>query len=309
MSAKQLRQRFLRTFRGMAKYRRSTAWGIFAIYVAQIVASIGAGHYLLSRPVTLLSGGAILLLGLFVATRLRGLNNIVHECSHATFSEHLRDNTVIGSLSASINLGCFRDYRDEHMTHHANVGDYENDLDLQGIEALRIDEPLSLRVVLRHAITPLIGRHLPYYLKANFTAGDGRAYQALKIGLVVGTAALAVVAPLTAIFMILVPFAVFYTAINYWTDCFDHAGISMSGDDLDSSRNVLAPWLLRVLFFPRNDSFHLVHHLFPQIPARHLPQTHQTLCADEIYQAKDNAVRPFWKLGKHTSEANARRTM
>ena len=309
MSAKQLRQRFLRTFRGMSKYRRTTAWGIFSAYVLQIAGSIGLGHYLLSEPVTALSGAAVVLLGMFIATRLRGLNNIVHECSHATFSENLRDNTVIGSLSASISLGCFRDYRDEHMTHHANVGDYENDLDLQGIEALRIDEALSPRVILRHAVTPFILRHLPYYLRANFTAGDGRGYQALKIGLVVATALLAVVAPLTAIFMVIIPFAFFYTTLNYWTDCFDHAGISMSGDDLDSSRNVLAPWLLRVIFFPRNDSYHLVHHLFPQVPARHLPQTHKTLCADEIYQAKDNAVRPFWKLGKHTSEEKVRRTM
>jgi fatty acid desaturase len=102
---------------------------------------------------------------------------------------------------------------------------------------------------------------------------------------------LTIIAPLTGFLFVLVPFLLIYSTISYWTDCLDHAGISTSGDDLDSSRNMLAPYLLRILFFPRNDAFHLVHHLFPQIPARHLPESHRVLCQDTDYVAKSNAVR------------------
>jgi fatty acid desaturase len=273
--------------------------------MVQIAASVALGHYLLSIQASVWTVVILALLAIFIATRLRGLNNIVHECSHATFSQHYGDNTIIGSLSASMSLGCFRDYREEHMTHHANVGDYENDLDLQAIRALKIDEPLSGSVVIRHMITPLLGRHLPYYLRANFSARDGRVYQAMKVALVAGSVVLALVAPLTAVLFLWVPYVFLYSTINYWTDCLDHAGISMAGDDLDSSRNVLAPWLVRLLFFPRNDSFHLVHHLFPQVPARHLPRTHAVLSEDLVYRSKANAVRAPEGALAHHPEAKA----
>jgi fatty acid desaturase len=47
---------------------------------------------------------------------------------------------------------------------------------------------------------------------------------------------------------------------------------------------------VRLIFFPRNDSYHLVHHLFPQIPARHLHQAHQELCRDPSYRRLPSAV-------------------
>jgi fatty acid desaturase len=304
MSAKQLRHRFIRQFAGMTKYPRATAWLIFALYPLQIVGSVVVGHLLLSQPVGLLSVAGLAILAVFIATRLRGMNNIIHECSHATFSQHLPDNALIGSLCAVGTLGCFRDYRDEHMTHHAHLGDYEHDLDLQGLKDLRIHEPLTRNVVLRHLTNPLMGRHLPYYFRVNLGAKDGRAFQRLKYALLAVVATLALAAPVTTLVLVIVPFALIFTSLNYWTDCLDHAGICASDDELDASRNVLAPLPLRVLFFPRNDSFHLVHHLFPQIPARHLAQSHRVLCEDPVYLAKSNAVHPFSGPREHHPEAN-----
>ena len=49
--------------------------------------------------------------------------------------------------------------------------------------------------------------------------------------------------------------------------------------------------VLRWMFFPRNDCYHLVHHLFPHIPARHLGASHQLLTRDALYAAQPNAVR------------------
>jgi fatty acid desaturase len=299
MSAKHLRHRFIRQFAGMSKYHRATAWLIFGSYILQIVGSIALGHVLLAPEVSALDLTGIALLALFIATRLRGLNNIIHECSHATFSQHLPDNALIGSLCGVMVLGSFRDYRDEHMTHHAHLGDYEHDLDLQGLKELRIHEPLSRPVILRHLTNPLLGRHLPYYFRVNLSARDGRRFQVLKFVLLGLVGTLAAFAPLTALLLTVVPFALIFTTLNYWTDCLDHAGICAAQDEIDASRNVLAPLPLRVLFFPRNDSFHLVHHLFPQIPARHLATSHRTLCSDPIYQSKSNAVHPFTMVEEH----------
>ncbi|MEO8529907.1 MAG: fatty acid desaturase [Deltaproteobacteria bacterium] len=291
MTAKQLRQKFMRQFMGLTKYSRAKAWLIVSAYIGQILGSIVLGHYLLQQDASALTITVMIVLAIYIATRQRGLNNIVHECSHATFTKHREDNVLLGSICASFVLGCFKDYRDEHLTHHAHLGDYEHDLDLQGIKDLRLDEPLTPRVVLRHLTNPLWGRHLPYYFRVNRTARDGRMFQVLKFGLILSALILTIIAPLTGFFFVLMPYIMIYSTISYWTDCLDHAGISMSGDDLDSSRNMLAPYLLRLVFFPRNDSFHLVHHLFPQIPASHLPASHRVLCSDEGYATKANAVR------------------
>ena len=67
----------------------------------------------------------------------------------------------------------FTVYRDEHLSHHKHIGDYENDLDLQGIKNLGLHDPLTTPVVLRHIATPLVLRHLPYYLSLNLSRNDG----------------------------------------------------------------------------------------------------------------------------------------
>ncbi|MEM7752266.1 MAG: fatty acid desaturase [Pseudomonadota bacterium] len=227
----------------------------------------------------------------FIATRMRGLNNIIHECSHATFSVERADNARIGKICAALLFNSFAEYRDEHLSHHAHLGDYEHDLDLQGIEGLKLHDTLSPKVVLRHALTPLIGRHLPYYLGLNMSAKDGAAYQVLKYSVLAAALLFTAVFPLTGVIFVIVPFVFVYSALNYWADCLDHAGIVATGDDLTASRNILAPAALRWIFFPRNDCYHLVHHLFPHIPARHLGASHDLLTHDEIYAARSNAVR------------------
>lgn len=291
MSAKQLRARYTRKFVGMDKYARVTAWFILVSFLFQIIAAAALGAILLSYPLSGWTGAGIAVLMLFVGTRMRGLNNIIHECSHATFSNVRVDNARIGKICAALLFNSFSAYRDEHLSHHAHLGDYEHDLDLQGIEGLKLHEDLSPMVVLRHFVTPLVGRHLPYYLGLNMSAQDGPAFQWMKVAVLTLVLLFTAFFPLTGLLFIILPFVLVYSALNYWADCLDHAGIVATGDDLTASRNILAPGVLRWLFFPRNDCYHLVHHLFPHIPARHLGASHELLTKDAIYAAQPNAVR------------------
>lgn len=291
MSAKQLRAKYTRTFVGLDKYSRSTAWFILASYLFQIILAISLGAILLGAPISGWDVFGIALLMLFIGTRLRGLNNIIHECSHATFSTYRADNARVGKICAALLFNSFSAYRDEHLSHHAHLGDYDHDLDLQGIEGLKLHEGLTWKVVLRHAVTPLIGRHLPYYLGLNMSAQDGKLFQVLQYSILAMALIFTAVFPMTGLLFVIVPFVFVYSALNYWADCLDHAGIVATGDDLTASRNILAPSVLRWLFFPRNDCYHLVHHLFPHIPARHLSASHEMLTQDELYASQPNAVR------------------
>lgn len=291
MSAHTLRQRYTRAFVGMKKHSRLMAWSIVGLYVLQLLIAVFLGHLLLQGTLTVWSLLGTGILMLFAATRLRGLNNIIHECSHATFSTHRADNALIGKVCASLLFNSFRHYRDEHLSHHAHLGNYDEDMDLQGIKNLGLHDPLTFGVVLRHITTPLMLRHLKYYLSLNLGAQDGRLFQMFQYALVGIVSIITALAPLTGIFMLIIPFVWIFTALNYWADCMDHAGLVPTADDLEGSRNTLAPHFIRWLFFPRNDCFHLVHHLFPHIPARHLETSHQRLLDDELYASRENAVR------------------
>ena len=305
MSAQALRRKYNRAFAGMEKHSRLVAWLIVGLYVVQILVSITLGHFLLQGSPTLLSVSGVALLMIFVATRMRGLNNIVHECSHATFAVDRVDNVRIGKTCASLLFNSFTIYRDEHLSHHKHIGDYDHDLDLQGIKNLGLHDDLTLRVLLRHLFTPLVLRHLPYYLSLNLSRNDGFLFQVVQYAMVGAVSILTALAPATGIFMAIVPFVLIYSSLMYWADCMDHAGLVPTDDDLEASRNLLAPGLVRWLFFPRNDCFHLVHHLFPHIPARYLEDSHEVLLEDELYVSHENAIQGIAHMKPRQSGINA----
>ncbi len=268
MSVKSIRQQFTKEFRALRRNSEAIAALTVLSYICQILLSVSMGYWLLQLPWSLGAGVMLVVLVLFTGTRMRGLNNIVHECSHFSFCESRKANILFGRMCASMLLNCFRDYREEHLSHHAHLGDYDNDQDFQRLRKLRLEDPLTFRTVLRHVLTALSGMHLPYYVNINLRPGDGEGFRALKLALMAAAAGFLLVAPLEAVVLVWLPFLWVYPAINYLTDCVDHGGLMDAGDDLDASRNLPVPSQLRVLLFPRNDCYHLVHHLFPQIPTR-----------------------------------------
>lgn len=286
MSGLRVRRQFMKGFTGLKRYRRWLAAGIVAGYGLQVLAAMAAGVWLLRDPGGVWGWAGVAALGFFISTRLRGFNNIIHECSHYSFAETRDDNRVLGSLCAALVMTSFREYRDEHLTHHAHLGDFQQDLDLRGIEPLGIEEPLTWKRVAVHALRPVFGLHFRYYLSPSLSGRDGWPYLALKLALVAGALAWLVADPVAALCLVWLPFVWGYTAINYWTDCIDHGGLVDAPDELEASRNFILPWPLRALLFPRNDCFHLVHHLFPQVPARHLGECHMRLMTNDIYRQR-----------------------
>lgn len=274
----------MRDFRALGRHSRAASVAIVASYTVQVLAAIGFGTWLLQGPQTGWTIFGVVLTVVFIGTRLRGFNNIVHECSHASFSERREDNRRLGSYCASFTLGCFHNYRDDHMTHHAHLGDMEHDEDLKAIRRLHLEDPLTPATILRHVLTPLVGLHLPYYFKINMSKRDGLGFLAMKIAILVIGAVFLVVAPVPAFFLYWLPLFWVFPSINYWTDCVDHGGLFENGSELESSRNMVLPKAIRTFLFPRNDCFHLVHHLFPLVPSHHLEQCHEKLMTDVAYR-------------------------
>lgn len=288
MSGELVRKDYMKGFRALEKNTRLQSSLILASYIAQIFIPMIIGTYLLRNPSVLAYIG-IGVIAVFIGTRFRGLNNIVHECSHFTFAVNRGDNVIMGNIAASILLNSFDNYRKEHLTHHAHLGDYEKDLDIKGIQGFHLEDKLTWYTIVRHVLTPIVGYHLPLYFSVNFSLRDGIGYFLQKLSLVMATLIFAYFNPLAALLLVIIPFVWVYSAINYWTDCIDHGGLIGSEDELDASRNLVLPKFLRVFLFPRNDCFHLIHHLFPNIPAQHLDACHETLLENKSYWITQNA--------------------
>lgn len=62
----------------------------------------------------------------------------------------------------------------------------------------------------------------------------------------------------------------------------EHFGLEHN-HELNSSRNVLAPWYETILFAPHNSNYHLTHHLFPAIPFYNLKKMNNFLMEDKAY--------------------------
>lgn len=294
MTYKIIRKNYTKNFRTFDKNTRITSSVILGSYIVQIIILIVMGTYFLTIQTVPAYFGVVIIV-FIIATRLRGLNNIIHECTHFTFVNNRADNVILGNIAAAMILQSFSAYRKEHLTHHAHLGDYERDLDIQGIQAYHLEDKLTWRTIIRHVLTPIFGLHLPGYLSIDLCANDGVGYAIQKISLISITLIFAYFNPQAAVFLVVVPFVWVFTAINYWTDCIDHGGIIGSDDELEASRNMILPKFLRVIFFPRNDCYHLIHHLFPNVPAQHLDICHDLLLENEAYRKTQKG----YKLSTH----------
>ena len=293
MSGLDVRRNHVREFMDLSRYSRAGAWSIVGCYLFLIVVAVGLGHYSLTLQFGWGKVLAILALVVFIGTRLRGINNIVHECTHNSFADFREDNVLIGKFCSAVLTGCFKKYKEDHLSHHAHLGDYDHDQEMEPIENLGLHDELTPRTVLRHIITPLLGRHLQAYSGKNLSGDDGAFFFGLKIAILVGIAGFTLAFPLTSFWFVLLPLFYVFPTLNFWTDCLDHAGLVGETDELRASRNVLAPKFLRAVFFPRNDSYHLIHHLFPNVPARHFDKVHARLCEDTEYGQEPLAVVPL----------------
>ncbi len=270
-------------FRKLEKNTTNRAYLILTSYIVQILSCFVVGYAALNLSPEL-KIPCIAILMIILATRFRGLNNIIHECCHLTFCEDKKQNFHVGSIAASLLFTTYTDYRNEHMTHHMHLGDFEHDQDFMHRKVFRFDDKLSPKVVIRHILTPILLIHIWHYFSLNFSARDGRVYQILKFALAGMIGMALILAPMATILLYIIPFVWIFSAVNYWTDCVDHAGLITRDDVMEQSRNIFLPKWLRPIFFPRNDSYHLIHHLFPNIPVQHFDRCHEILMSESEYR-------------------------
>lgn len=253
----------------------ASASAIVAGYILPIAALVIAAG--VAEHVAVTAAAAVL-----IGTLLKGLNNIVHECSHQAFSNDRAFNERLGSILCVVLLTDYASYKKEHSSHHRFLGDYDRDLDFQARRPLGHDQPFTWR----RLVVPLATlRFLWFYLpRPRLTQRDhlvGVAALGLLLGGLCSIGAIHAALALALAHVVVVPF------LRFIIDLVDHGGLYRAElEEMYKSRNfIVSNPVLRWMLFPRNDCYHLIHHLYPYLPVASFGEVHEILMEDPDYRA------------------------
>lgn len=231
--------------------------------------------------------GALLVIG----SRFRAIGNMVHETCHRTLVRGARANIVIGHLLSFVDFTDYETYCSEHRSHHRYLGDPERDRDFRPRKRLF---EASGPALWKHLVRPLLLVHVPSYIDpVIYRAADPRWVRGARVAYLAGLFALGafVIGWDQLALYYLIPYLTTYQMFRYWSDAADHAGLMDRPDPFARARNHDLP-LFNWLLFPHHDQFHLVHHLFPAVPAPSLSAAHAALMADPEYAARPHSLLP-----------------
>lgn len=274
---------------------------------------IGLGHILLHITLMVLSAGLAshygptlplpakvsldLLCIVFIGTRMRALGNIVHECAHFSFVPKRHANIIIGKILCAIEFSNFTEYQKSHFLHHRYLGNPQKDEDMQAYLKLISHIPLSqtkkwrwYRICLS-AFNPV--NLINMFKKSLSLFGHEtwlNALQALYMGVLLFLLYYFGIEMFLLFYIF--PLLFTYQQMKIMSDLCDHDLVYFDKDIKYRTRNhIFRIPFLNWIFFPRNDAYHLVHHLYPSLPTRHFKARHRALLQeDKIYAQKTHSI-------------------
>lgn len=226
---------------------------------------------------------ALLILG----NRQRALGNILHDAAHRNLTRNrLLNDLVTRALIAPLLFVSLSHYRELHFRHHLDLGAQGADPDLIPIPAQKARSwvvavaanTLSLRAILGSTFGHLLDPGAP---------AAGRLYIVGWWSVLLGVLVVAVGPGPTAAMLAfwLAARATAFHVITTFREMCDHHGLSPGGV-FSFTRDIRAvgPW--SVLFHPRNNAYHLTHHLLPAIPYYRLPEAQRVFSTLPEYRGR-----------------------
>ncbi len=227
-----------------------------------------------------------------IASRMRALNNLVHEASHKLLFANPQANRWAGMLLCAFPIGAsMHAYRRSHGRHHRLLGDPVYDPDRVRYRELGVEDlPMARGRLVRRFLRVLLLVEIPNYVIGTLrpfvhTTETPRSEMAALWLYWLGIAGVLTVTGTWLGFVLywLVPFFTVFQILRYCSEISEHGGLYDNEDPLELARNNVPHPLLRPIFYPHNDNLHLVHHLFPGIPHYRLAAAHRVLQSDRDY--------------------------
>lgn len=232
----------------------------------------------------------------FIGSRMRALGNIVHECAHNAFVPLKSSNAIIGKILCQMEFSCFETYRKDHFSHHRYLGNHEKDPDFKTYLEIKSSIPGFLlntdRGEVRWYIFYAACLPLNWFKMLRKAVYIQRSELIFHLIYLLFLIIFSVVVGYQFFFcFFVVPFLSSYQALKIFSDMMDHDVVYFFPDmRYKSCNHAFSVSILNWVFFPRNDAYHLVHHLFPKEPTTVFPQLHQKLLKDDDIYSKQKHV-------------------
>jgi fatty acid desaturase len=235
---------------------------------------------------------ALLVLG----SRQRAMGNILHDAAHRNLTRNrLLNDLVTRALIAPLLFVSLSHYRELHFRHHLDLGGQGADPDLIPIPAQKARSwvaavaanTLSLRAIQGSIFGHLVDPAAP---------PAGRLYIVGWWSVLVGVLVLAVgPGPAAAMLALwLAARATVFHVITTFREMCDHHGLTPGGV-FSFTRDIRAAGLWSVLFHPRNNAYHLTHHLLPAIPYYRLPEAQRIFSTLPEYRERARVCDAYFE--------------
>jgi len=243
-----------------------------------------------------------------IANRQRALGNILHDAGHRNlWRDRVRNDITARLFVAPFLFASLSSYRSDHFRHHLALGDPFGDPDFLPIPARQPNHwvvsvarhvcsiPAWLGSVGGHLIAPRVPGWSKLYILGWWLTG--MTALAALVSTEFATVFLAL--------WLLARATVFHLITTFREMC-DHHGLRPGGI-FSFTRDMACHGIWSAVIHPRNNGYHLTHHLLPAIPYYRLPEAHRLFSQLPAYLARgevcdayfcgDHAVTRSWRSG------------
>lgn len=260
---------------GAMLWRAALDWLLIALVIMLAMWQSGALVYWMAVLMIGASQGALAVLA--------------HEAAHYRFVRSRKLNDLLGELCLAWPLlSSLRRYRSVHRLHHRYLNT-DSDPDWHRNQPQRLGECRSVwqRLLLLSGITDA------WQLLRAFHGVEKRQSVRLDCGWLIGRLSF-----MSTVFLVLwfsgnavaliqfwlVPYLLVFLPMMRFRGVSDHWGLGR-GAGIGAARHVEVGPLAAWLCYPHRINYHLAHHLFPGVPACHLPSLHQLLLSEPAVRA------------------------
>ncbi|WP_298236566.1 fatty acid desaturase [uncultured Azohydromonas sp.] len=229
-----------------------------------------------------------------IANRQRALGNILHDAAHRNLHrKRLVNDGITNALIAPLVFADLTAYRDTHFEHHLQLGHPSRDPDylarLPGCQVSPLRNYARLAFSLRQWRGSIAG-HLE-----NSKVPLSRRLYIVGWWIVFAGLIHAAVGPkcLAAFLMLwILARATAFHLITMFREMCDHFGFTGTGV-LSFTRDIVHGNAWYLLIHPRNNGYHLTHHLLPAVPYYNLPAAQKLFAEVPLYRQKGNVFKSY----------------
>ena len=199
---------------------------------------------------------------MLIATRMRALGNIMHECTHSSYAPNKKGNLFFGNLIAILLFSSFSQYRKSHFLHHRYLGNKEKDDDYKAYLKLMRPSESSFFLIIFNPINWI------YTCIADVCFFEKN--KLIVLFKIIYFLTLLYFFNNKYVILYVVVYLTFYQMMKIFSNLFDH-----------HKNYQVKNKLCQLIFFPRNDIYHLVHHKFPRVPVTDLGEVYRNISSNK----------------------------